>query len=260
MTIVWIIASLFIFLGIAIVFGINSQKRQEKQAALLQQIRRLNNQLNDIQQSISVLLQYDNHLSTQTAVLAFYKQRINHLNTLDPDSKSVKDQQNEYIKFQKFIKQNGEKEEQTLRNEQETTLVRKHLSHIIKMISASTQLGLLTPEIAEEYNSRLKIKLLSMAVKLDQTLAKDCAKKGDFVTGTNHLKHAKTLIINFEIVFDQKKDMIKELNELNTLLFKQEKPQNDEDATLLEQQLDEQKPEVDSMGFPCDGNDIKKKF
>jgi hypothetical protein len=260
MTIVWIIALLFIFLCVAIVFGINSQKRQEKQAALLQQIRRLNNQLNDIQQSITVLLQYDNNLPTQTAVLAFYKERINHLNTLAPNSNNVKDQQNEYIKFQKFIKQDNDNAEQIPRNEQETALVRKHLSHIIKMLSASAQIGLLTPEIAEEYNSRLKIKLLSMDVKLDQILAKDCAKKGDFINGSNYLKHAKTLIINFEIVFDQKKDMIKELNELNTLLFKQEKTQPDDDATLLEQQLDEQKPEVDSMGFPCDGNEIKKKF
>lgn len=261
MTAVWIITALVLLLGGALVAGSVVQKRQEAIAQKQQKARQIKHQIDDIHESLTTLRRYDNHTQIQSAVIKFYEKLIKKLATVDSGAFQADKLLAECEQLKIDIEQNRKQKTTILKSDKEINSTRKHFAFIIKILkSLQKQKDLSGPE-STDYQRYLKIRLLRLEISAHVRQGNYAAEKNDKITAASYFKHAKELLINFNIPFPEKNEMVKEIAQLNTALYSEVEVNTEKnDASLLGQGLDRQEVEVDEMGFPVDSNATKKKY
>lgn len=209
-------------------------------------------------EALEYLMQVDNHKDIQKLIL----KRISAL----------------YVRADDLTGENGTKESfdpkpflekiesnnsirTVMQGDQELRYLRRQFSTVLKMLVPMVRSKEISQNAMHEYRSYLKITLLQREVGTYIRQGDNAAEKDNVATASNYYKAAKKRLMEFDVQFPEKAELIKEVTDKTASLFRGEKPSEVSDDDNLSRQLAEEEPAVNEFGIPLSFSEgAKKKY
>lgn len=244
---------------IAVVYAARKQQDdlyRHNQAILVRQ------KANDLLESIEFLYQIEEGDDLHECLLNRAAQLHQKAAELEPDIEE-RDRQVTFFNRHQWLEAVDCHEEyrQFLRNDSELRIARQHISRLLKVLSSMKKTKKISGDIYQAYRIRLRVRLLELQVNTYKQQGEEAKQREDISSASTYYKAAKKKLMEFDLPYDRKNDLIREMNELSSRLFQPESDQSSDDATdssRLDQELTD--VEEDPQGFPTSADDEKRRY
>lgn len=144
-----------------------------------------------------------------------------------------------------------------LRSDSELRIARQHISRMLKVLSSMKKVKSLSGDTYQAFRLRLRIRLLELQVNTFKEQGREAKAREDLSAASTYYKAAKKKLLEFDLPYERKNDLIRQMNELSANLMKP--PSEDEavETSNLEQELT---GVGDPHGFPESGDEEKRRY
>ena len=115
----------------------------------------------------------------------------------------------------------------------------------------------LSGDIYQAFRLRLRIRLLELQVNTYREQGREAKLREDLSAASTYYKAAKKKLLEFDLPYDSKNDMIRQINELMANLMKPVSEEDEDEASTLEQELT---ATDDPHGFPDSADGEKRRY
>lgn len=232
-------------------------RSQQKQSLRRSQARFVRQKAEDLTDAVEFLMTVDNQRDLQMA----YMNRIAHLYAMHLQMLPKKDSRNQSVPFNKESFEQKIRQEKPIRHmfksDQEIYEARKQFSILLKALAPMARQLKLGANTQEGYRRHLRTVLLECEVNSLKGLSDLNVQRQNKSAATEYLKLAKQRIMMIDFKYDPKSDMIKEINNKMTDMYRADAPA----PKHLEEQLEKDKNDgFDEAGFPLDPDADKQRF
>lgn len=232
-------------------------RNQQKQSLRRSQARFVRQKAEDLTEAVEFLMTVDNQRELQMA----YMNRIAHLYSMYLQMLPKKDSKNQSLSFNKESFEQKIRQEKPIRqifkSDQEIYEARKQFSILLKALSPMAKQLKFGAKTQEGYRRHLRTVLLEREVSSLIGLSDVNVQKQNKSAASEYLKLAKQRIMMIDFKYDPKSDMIKEINDKMTDMYRGDAPA----PKQLEKQMDEDDNNgFDEAGFPLDPDADKQRF
>tara|TARA_B100001245_G_scaffold124329_1_gene91685 strand:+ start:53664 stop:54440 length:777 start_codon:yes stop_codon:yes gene_type:complete len=209
-------------------------------------------------EALEYLIQVDNHRDIQKLVLKRVEDLYARAN--DMAGGETKDTGFDPAPFRARIEEKHPIRT-VMHGEQEIRYLRRQFSTVLKMLVPMVRSREISQNALHEYRSYLKTTLLRREVDTYILQGDNAAEKDNIATAANYYKAAKKRLIEFDVQFAEKSEMIKSVTDKAASLFRGEKPSEVSEDDNLSRKLAEEEPTVNEFGIPLSFSEgAKKKY
>ncbi len=207
-------------------------------------------------EALEYMIQVDNHKDIQKLILKRIVDLYNRADELggEENKESVFDPQ----PFRDKIEEKHPIRT-IMQGDQEIRYLRRQFSTVLKLLVPMVRSREISQNAMHEYRSYLKVTLLQREVGTYIKQGDAAAEKDNIATASNYYKAAKKRLIEFDVQFPEKSELIKEVSDKTASLFKGEKPSQTSEDDNLSRKLAEEEPAVNEFGIPLSFSESAKK-
>lgn len=227
---------------------------QQKNLAKKGQARVVKNFIEDLAEALEFLVKVDNKPEIQNLVL----ERIKQLNRRYIEILSTKRKRADPAIDIESLKQQvaaGGKRKRILKSDREIRYAKKQFSMILKSFGPMVRNRTVSEATVLEFKRYLRISILEMEVSAFTAQGDISAQRGDVTTANSYYKAARKILIDFNMQFPEKNELIKELANKTAALFNG----GVVEEGSLAKELSKEEPEKDEFGFSVDTTKGDKK-
>ena len=230
------------------------QAREQNKA----QARVIRQKAYSLLEALEYLIQVDNHKDIQKLIL----KRISTLYARADELAEATSTQDRFDPAPVLEKIESSGSIRTvMQGDQELRYLRRQFSTVLKMLVPMVRAKEISQNAMQEYRNYLKITLLQREVGTYIRQGDQASEKDNVATASNYFKAAKKRLMEFDVQFPEKAELIKEVSEKSANLFRAEQPADTSDDDNLSRQLAEEEPAVNEFGIPLSfSENAKKKY
>ncbi|MCJ8314806.1 MAG: hypothetical protein MJK11_17770 [Pseudomonadales bacterium] len=202
---------LFFILVTALWFSKQVSHREDIAYKAKTKARTLKQQIAEIEEVCDTLNIYDSNeslLNTIYSHIISLTRNVNSIETSIENSSLLE----HYIFKQSKIKDNLPKNTSIPDNDQQINIVKRHIGKTITNVKQLTMLGSISELEASEHIARLRQLKVQIEVNAFMMQGGKCEHKQDKITAASYYKHAKELLLNTEVSFDDQSEQIKNIS------------------------------------------------
>ena len=248
---------------IALVVSALAQKKSEarhKEKKICLQLRQY---LQDAEDVLDVLISYDNNPDIKIHITRYIIQQLEKLGRIDPDATNtaaiISHHEAQIDQYQQEAHQ--ECASPTIQNDSQIKYIRRLFGVAARILKYLETKGMLSKHEITQSKQHLHWRLLQVEVDAYVAYGHKAAKKGDRLTASGYYKFAKDMLIKYEHSYAEKSEQIKKISKMISGLYENSELDTESiGINKLSDGLDNEKPNVDNMGFPLDANAERKHF
>ena len=189
----------------------SAANREEAVQMRRRKIRELRNELVDIDELLHTLLVYDRNTDLLDSLHNRMLTDLNQGLRLLPDSEDLIEdlQALEVIKTQIEQLKVSPVAPEVPKSDRQIYLLKRHLSRALKFIRDMTAEGDMDPASSEIHRIRLQTNSIMLEVSAYRQQGHDAKERGDITSAASFYKHAKEVLANTELKFDNRLALIK---------------------------------------------------
>jgi hypothetical protein len=208
-----ILAIIGIMLGALYVSKLATNKEQAAQMRL-RTIRNLRNELVDLDELLHTLLVYDRNVDLLDSLHDRMLTDLNQGLTLLPGSEDLIEdlQALDTMKIQIEQLKVSPLAPEVPKSDRQIFLLKKHFSRASKFIREMTAEGNMDQLTSNIHRIRLQTNSLMLEVSAYRKQGRDAKSRGEINSAASFYKHAKEILVNTELKFDDRLDLVKTIS------------------------------------------------
>lgn len=257
-----LILTLAVPIGIVMIAVVYAARKQQDTLFRHNQSILVRQKANDLLESLEFLYQVEEADDLHECLLNRAAQLHQKAAELEPDIEE-RDRQVTFFNRTQWLEsiESDDNLRQFLRSDSELRIARQHISRMLKVLSSMKKAKKISGDTYQAFRLRLRIRLLELQVNTFKEQGREAKLREDLSAAATYYKAAKKYLLEFDLPYDRKNDLIRQMNELSANLMKP--PSADEAAdggsmaSTLEQEL---VGSDDSHGFPESGDEEKRRY
>lgn len=214
-----------------------AHQREIEDSEMREALRVRRSRQHKVEELFDTLMSYDRNPELLMHLQSMLIEDAQKLLELAPDDKHSQDRLQYYQDLERTIEALGDNANQPLTptTDREILLMKRHFSRTAKLINRRITDGALTEGEADVHLERLRRRTLELEAEAYKLQAVQARENGDLAIAAAYYKHAKDMLINSDIHYQDKTEQIRKLSRLIAGLYTSEFEESDkkEDAKAL---------------------------